>query len=60
MRESAMNSKSLIIIGMVVGSTLGGFIPALWGAGGFSMASVVFGAIGGVLGIWAGYRISRL
>lgn len=55
-----MNSKSLIMIGLVVGSTLGSCVPALWGAGGLSFASVLFGAIGGFLGIWAGYRISRL
>jgi outer membrane lipoprotein SlyB len=57
--QIAMNSKSLIMIGLVVGSTLGGFIPSLWGDGGLSMASVLTGAIGGFLGIWAGYKISR-
>ena len=55
----AMNSKSLIMIGMVAGSALGGWVPSLWGDGGLSMASVVTGAIGGLLGIWAGYKISR-
>jgi hypothetical protein len=55
-----MNSKSLIMIGLVVGSTIGGCVPMLWGAGGLSIASVLFGAIGGLLGIWAGYKISRL
>jgi hypothetical protein len=58
--EAWMNAKSLIMIGLVAGSTLGSFLPSLWGAGGLSMSSVLFGAIGGVLGIWAGYRISRL
>ena len=55
-----MNSKSLIMIGLVVGSTVGSCIPSLWGAGGMSMASVLVGAIGGLVGIWAGYKISRL
>lgn len=55
-----MKSKSLIMIGLVLGSTLGGYVPALWGAGGLSMASVLAGAIGGLFGIWAGYKISRL
>ena len=54
-----MKSKSLIMIGMVAGSMLGGWIPSLWGDGGLSMASVVTGAIGGFLGIWAGYKVSR-
>ena len=55
-----MKAKSLIMIGMVVGSTLGGYLPALWGAGAFSIASVFFGAVGGVAGIWAGYKLSRM
>jgi len=55
-----MNARVLIMIGVVVGSTLGGYIPALWGAGGLTLASVFFGGVGGVLGIWAGYKISRL
>jgi len=54
-----MKAKSLIMIGMVVGSTLGGYVPTLWGAGGLSLASVLFGGLGGLLGIWAGYKISR-
>jgi hypothetical protein len=54
-----MNSKALIMIGLVVGSTLGSSAPSLWGAGGLSMASVLFGAMGGLLGIWAGFKISR-
>jgi len=55
-----MNARALIMIGVVVGSTLGGYVPALWGAGGLTLASVFFGAVGGVAGIWAGYKISRL
>ena len=55
-----MNSKVLIMVGMVVGSTVGGCIPSLWGAGGLSMASVLMGAVGGLAGIWVGYKISRL
>ncbi len=55
-----MNSKTLIMIGMAVGSTLGSCVPTLWGAGWLSIASVLFGGVGGLLGIWAGYKVSRL
>ncbi len=55
-----MNAKALIMIGLIAGSTLGGYVPALWGAGGFSMASVLLGGVGGLAGIWAGYKISRM
>jgi predicted MFS family arabinose efflux permease len=54
-----MRAKSLIMIGMIAGSTLGGYVPSLWGASGLTLASVLFGGIGGMLGIWAGYRLSR-
>ena len=55
-----MRSKPLIMICMVAGSTLGSWLPSLWGAGWLSFASVLLGGLGGVLGIWAGYKISRL
>ena len=40
-----MGSHSFIWLGAIVGSTLGGFVPSLWGAGMFSMSSVIFTAI---------------
>lgn len=55
-----MNSKFLIMVGLALGSTAGSFIPALWGADWFSMWSVFLGMVGGLVGIWAGYRLSRL
>jgi hypothetical protein len=48
------------MICMVVGSTFGSWIPSLWGAGWLSISSVLLGAVGGIAGIWAGYKISRL
>ncbi|HTO91745.1 MAG TPA: hypothetical protein VMJ70_11500 [Candidatus Sulfotelmatobacter sp.] len=52
-----MSDKRLIMIGMVIGSTLGGWLPSLWGAGGFTVTAVVFGAIGGLAGIWAAWKL---
>ncbi len=40
-----------------VGATLGGFLPGLWGAGQLSLASIAFGAAGGVAGAWLGRRL---
>lgn len=54
-----MKPKTLIWIGLAVGSGIGSYIPALWGEGLFSMASVLLGALGGAVGIWAGFKISR-
>jgi len=55
-----MSSKKLIWIGMMVGSTIGGFIPALWHAGMFSVSGIILSTVGGIAGIWAGYRLGRL
>jgi hypothetical protein len=52
-----MNRKSLIWIGMIIGTTVGSFVPALWGEGGFTMSSIFFSTVGGVVGIWVGYRL---
>jgi predicted MFS family arabinose efflux permease len=51
--------KFLINFGMVVGSLIGGYIPALWGAGMFSISGMLLSVLGGVLGIWLGYRLSQ-
>lgn len=48
----------MIWLGLFVGSTVGGFIPLLWGGSALSLSSVFFSAAGGVLGIWLGYRMS--
>jgi uncharacterized membrane protein YeaQ/YmgE (transglycosylase-associated protein family) len=54
-----MNAKRTIMFGMVIGSTLGSWIPTLWGAGWFSLSSVLGSVVGGLAGIWLGYRFSR-
>ncbi len=44
---------------MAIGSTVGSFIPTLWGAGFLSISSVLLTAVGGILGIWIGWRMSN-
>ncbi len=51
--------KFLIGIGMFFGSTIGSYIPLLWGASAFSVSSILFGVIGGIAGIFAGFYISK-
>jgi hypothetical protein len=51
--------KLLIGIGMFFGSTLGSYIPVLWGGDLFSFTSIVFGFIGGVVGVLSGYQLSK-
>jgi len=54
-----MNSKRLVWLGLILGSTAGSYIPNLWGAGVFSFSSVVLAAVGGILGIWLGFKLGR-
>lgn len=54
-----MDARRTIWILMVVGGFVGGYIPALWDAPGFSFASVIGNAIGAIIGIWVGFRLTR-
>jgi hypothetical protein len=54
-----VNNKALIWIGVVVGSTLGGFLPNLWGGSLFSFSGLFCSTAGGLLGIWIGYKIGN-
>ena len=52
-----MERKRLIWIFMAVGSTIGGYIPALWGSSFMSFSSVILTAAGGLVGIWLGFKL---
>ena len=54
-----MNSKTPVLIGTLVGSAIGGFIPSLWGASAFSFSSIIFGSIGAIIGIYIGFKLSN-
>ena len=44
--------------GILIGSTIGGFIPNLWGAGLFSYSSVLLSGFGAVVGLLIGYKLA--
>ena len=50
--------KKLIWLGVFVGSTIGGYIPVLFGSSLFSFTSLLGNGIGGILGIIVAYKIS--
>jgi uncharacterized membrane protein YoaK (UPF0700 family) len=54
-----MDSKKLIWLGLVVGSAVGGYLPLIWGGSAFSFSSIILSAIGGIVGIFAGYKLSN-
>lgn len=51
--------KKVVMLGMVFGSLIGGWLPTLFGVGAFSLTSVLTGALGGVIGIWLTFRLIR-
>mgnify|MGYP001557920729 CR=1 FL=1 len=52
-----MSGKQLIWGGMFVGSFIGSLVPYLWN--GDFIATSICGAIGGLLGIWAGFKLAK-
>jgi hypothetical protein len=42
----------------MVGMTVCGFVPELWGASAFSVSSLFFSAAGGAAGVWLGARLA--
>jgi hypothetical protein len=53
-----MSRKTIVMFGMIIGSTIGGFIPSLWGAGSLSYSGLIFSALGGFGGIFLAYKLT--
>jgi Zn-dependent protease with chaperone function len=58
-RNIPMTMKQWVWAGATVGSLIGGYAPLLWGASAFSFTSLMLGFVGGIAGIWAGYKMSQ-
>jgi hypothetical protein len=55
-----MQPKTIVWIGVFVGSTIGSYIPVLlWGAGVFSLSSMLFGGVGAFVGIWVAWTLNQ-
>ncbi len=52
-------TKKFIWIGFFVGSTVGNMVPVLWGGDAMSLTGFGLSIVGGVVGIWAGYRLGQ-
>ena len=55
-----MSMKAWVMIGMGVGSTLGAFVPMLFGDASFLDGwSILSTFVGGMVGIWLGYKAGK-
>ena len=55
-----MSSTSLLIwTGAGIGSLVGSYLPKLWGSGLFSFSSIILSTIGGLFGVYVGYKVSQ-
>lgn len=48
--------KFLITIVVLLGGTIGGYIPALWGDSMFSMTSIIFSGVGAIAALVILYK----
>jgi len=54
-----MNTKTVVWVGIIIGSTIGSYIPVLWGGSLFSFSSIFLSALGAIIGIYIGYRLTN-
>jgi uncharacterized membrane protein YeaQ/YmgE (transglycosylase-associated protein family) len=53
-----MQSRKAVLWGGLIGMSVGGYIPTLWGSSMFSFTAMLLSVLGAVLGFWLGYRLS--
>ena len=54
-----MSQRKMIMLGMVVGSVAGGYLPSLLGFEVSLLASLLYSTIGAMLGICLAYKLTR-
>ena len=58
MTDRRRHGQRIVWIFVGVGMTVGGFVPALWGGSALGLASLVFGTLGGVVGLWLAAKLT--
>lgn len=53
-----MSRKGLILVGASAGTLLGSFVSAIWGGDLFSFSAIIISMLGGLIGIWAVFRLT--
>ena len=52
-------TKTFIWLGLLVGSTVGGAIPMLWGGDLLSLAGLGLSTLGSLVGVFVGFQVGR-
>jgi hypothetical protein len=52
-------NKKLVYGSVILFSTIGSYIPALWHAGIFSISGILGGLIGALVGVWVAIKINN-
>ena len=52
-----MASRKAVLWGGLIGMSIGGYVPTLWGASMFSGTAMLMSAVGAAAGLWLGYRL---
>ncbi|NTW13776.1 MAG: hypothetical protein HGA31_01965 [Candidatus Moranbacteria bacterium] len=52
-------TKKFIYLFLFAGSAVGGYVPSLWGESVFSMSSIFWSCIGGLFGIYVGFKLGE-
>lgn len=51
--------KTLIYLSVFIFSTIGGYIPSLWGSGFLSFWGIAGGIVGTAVGIWVAVKVNQ-
>jgi hypothetical protein len=54
-----MSRKTIIIIGMIIGSYCGGYLTTLFGADAISLWSLTGSTAGGLIGIYISFKLTN-
>jgi len=54
-----MQTKTFVWLGLFIGSTIGSFVPMIWGGDMLSFSSIIFGGLGGIAGIIIFFKLAQ-
>lgn len=56
--DTASMDRKVVWLFVGAGMTAGGFVPVIWGGSALGFASLVFGTLGGIAGLWFGLQLT--